>query len=51
MSTLLIFIDRQSEVSLQLIALTSAMFLGGCVWSQSCRNLVSFKYMARHGSE
>jgi len=48
---LLIFIDRQSEVSLQLIALTSAMSLGGCVWSQSHRTYVSFKYIATHGSE
>ena len=50
-SILLIFIDRLSEVSSQLIALTSTMSLGGCVWSRSYRNYVSFKYVATHGSE
>ena len=47
----LIFQDGQSEVSLQLIALTPAMSLGGRVWSQSHRNYVSFKYIATRGSE
>ena len=49
-----IFLDRQSEVSSQssqLNALTPAMSLRGCIWSQPHRNNVSFKYIVTQGSE
>ena len=35
-------IDRQAEVSVQLIALTPAQCLGGLAWSQSHRNYVRY---------
>lgn len=43
-----LLLEAQPEVLLQLIALTSALSLGGCVWSESHRNYVRFKSTLTH---